>query len=281
MAISVSAKKTLLVIIVAAIVLPIAGVLLVPAPEHTVSITAGQFPGSMATAILESVFYVGAAILFVTGLRSFKERLQRLYGAICAALVLTSIVSLQVPFLIAYDIFNGPWVRAGGIGLPNTIAAIIFYTSLYLFAKIIGKQNRLLSPLVVWLTAVAVALISALAQTAITPFGFAAEVAGTVFAWAGALLALLVRKHIGAAYTKAMKWLAISCAVLGAAYAVGSGYDFFFRAADPGLGFLYTMASIMFVVAGYSFRKISDQQVSKERREMPLPLLKLLPMLPA
>ncbi len=252
-----SARRILMLIFGVAIVLPVIIILFVPIPENLTTIRTQEYKVATAAVSVVAWLYAGAVILFLTGLRGFKEQFRRAYKAICVGLALYGVSFLQFPVIATFNLWDSPWAQNGGKALPLIIASVAIFTGLRQFALALNIRSRLtnfsilaLVPLIAipggWLIEESqrISLIGDLLCVTIT----------TILV----LLAIRIQRAAGPAYKKSLRWLSILLITNLTAMALPPIIHILHITEGAFVTLPFMIASILSVVAGYSFNKIGE-----------------------
>jgi hypothetical protein len=249
-------------------VLVLAAIMMIPVPTswHDSSL-AFHVPLAMYTAVAS--LNVGAAILFLTSLSSYKAQLRRAYVAISAAIVLTAIGTLQLPILNGFDKWDSVWATSGIVSLPFLLSGLVMYLGMRSFGRLINAQSiftkaSIVVPAVIILSAGTILLPHVATTTAEKAF----DASNIILAWSGlldlaaALILIKVRQHIGAHYAAAMSWLAVAlftsffiiAVVILDALLTTNRQDI----ASHSVEVIAVILSFMWIRAGYAFTGTKD-----------------------
>ncbi len=186
-------------------------------PDWTHS--AAEFQALMSVTSAMAIVFVGATVLFITSLGSYKAELRVCYITIAIGLVLTAISTLQFPILDATGLSNSTWARSGVTILPYIVSAGCAYFGVRRLAWLIGSKtifsSRLLSLATIIVGAIAsVFLPHAPTNLPETTFNIAVGIVVAMGIANGivAYMVLRVKQHIGGHYVNAMAWLYIAYA---------------------------------------------------------------------
>jgi hypothetical protein len=257
------AKQTLLVILVLAVLLPLATIV-VPVPTHdTALIHAKDFRSGLIASAFFAWLYVGAAILFLIGLDVFKERLKRTYTAICLGLVLYGIASVQVPILVATKQLDSPWGLNGGLLAPFVLGTLLMYLGQRSFAVALGFKSIWTSRTIILSIAFAVALLFGWlardwSQLTFSNVSFAGNIANICLGTASLVLAIRVRLLAGPAYTNALTWFMLAIAASWLGQFPSPLFEVLDIPESAILAVPLAVSGALFVKAGYAFNKIRE-----------------------
>lgn len=165
-------------------------------------------PAAMATV------YLGAAILFLIGLKTYKTKLRVAYTTIAVGLVMNAIGTVQFALISVFDLLKTPWVQSGGVVLPFLLSGLCLYLGVSKFARLVGvtafvTQARFILPAVLALSIVSAWVPSA---PSILP-ELNRDIANGILCWVGlldlaaAIVAWRLRHQLGSHYTKTITWL--------------------------------------------------------------------------
>lgn len=222
---------------------------------------------SLANSLLYTLLHVGAAILFLVGIRAYKAALRRAYTSIAAGIVLVGVGLAQVVFLNIFGLLQTPWVQYGGVMLPFVVAGLAIYLGVRSMAKLVGIASPLMKLwLVLPLSLVFVGAVSFLPHGNSTLPELFFDVSNAISVWDlvlyGTSLGLLlqVKSHSGAHYAESMAWLAIGLigsVVITSSILIGT----FVTGQTPGsytLDAIVIVGGLLYLKAGHSFAKTKE-----------------------
>lgn len=249
----------MLVLGVFAVVIPLA-TLLVPVPAN-LTISPIEHRMSLALLSLLAWLHIGAAILFLMGLKDFKQRLKNAYFLICAGLIIMGLNMVQLPVLGTFNLWETAWATTyGGLSVPYTAGLFLVFLGMRSFASALRVKNWLTSATSVLLLVAGIGLVSGFALAIDGEFNtdFAARMANAAFVIINAVLVLKVKNTAGPAYNAALAWLfmALLCAVLAQLGIVT--FDMLRTQESPLIIIPFALASALYVKAGYAFNEISE-----------------------
>jgi len=177
----------------------------------------------LAIAFASSIAQVGAAVYFVAGFHNFKPALKRAYAFLSVGILLFSLSQLVPSLSVFTDILSrNSVVTSAFIVAPYFAGAMGMYWGVRTFARSLDVQSVWNTLLYAFLCALVLAAIVAFLPHPELPVS--ANTYKLLFApigWSLALsavscmLALRVRKVIGAMYKPAMLWLIFALVALG------------------------------------------------------------------
>lgn len=204
--------------------LAIGGALLAAfAPEALVS---SAVKSTLAVAVFFAAIHLGAAWMFWSGLKNFKDKMRQAYLPICIGIIIVGVTMLQVPFALSIGQYDSLWFRYGTSGLFIMIAAALLYVGVRRFAILSGVKSVFVSVKnVVFLAVVASVVMSLLPRPAsdvpawIMTMSFFILVSGAVLALVAARVMLLARRSLGFVYKRPMAWFAAELVISGLTFA--------------------------------------------------------------
>lgn len=241
------------------------------------------FHSTLLLAVADTILQLGAAALFVWGLKGFKQELRSAYVAICSGIAVLGFANLQLPFLAYFDLTQSFIVSSGLVTVPYIAPALLVFVGVRKLAKLFGVQTRWMS---FWFV-LGVAMVSAGSLTALgallkrsegseflATIGFSAWTA--IFLFATFIILLAIKKVAGPIYGEAIKWFAAARGVdttTGASYTlilIALGSNTFIS--EYGVVLIpSTIAAILFLRSGYYFKLINeDRNVDTEPRAVSL-----------
>lgn len=212
--------------------------------------------------------------MFLQGLRVFRAALRVAYVVLAIGILMISVTFLQLPIFGLYDLWETPWVDAGGAILPYAVSCILMYVGMRKFATLLGVRSRARSSIftvvvtIVFTLAVYVAAMYGVQYSTAGPYE-GTEVYIAIVALVGcvtALAGILAHKIVGAIgehYRDAMQWL--TAMLFGIAFGafhesfstffVNNGYAY----NDWGIYLWpFVVTGAIALVAGYKFRLLAD-----------------------
>lgn len=239
---------------------------LVPVPASW-NDSALAFHWTLASSVLYTLLHVGAAVLFLSAIGTYKAALRSAYIKIAFGIVLVGGGLAQVVFLNIFDLIQTPWVQYGGVMLPFVLAGLAIYFGTRSMAALIGVRSILqnvwfIAPLLV----VCVAVVSLLPHKSSSLPELVFDISNAISAWDVILyavslgLVLKMRSRSGAHYAKAISWLAIGLAgsfiitmyVLAQTLASGTAPAGMF------IDSIVTIGGLLYLKAGYSFARTKE-----------------------
>lgn len=252
-----AARRTVWIIAALAFVLPVL-TSQIPPPQNAL-VTKQEFTGLLAVTSIVAWLNVGAGILFLMGLKGFRQRLRRAYFLMCLGLLAMVVTQLQVPFIIKLDLIEKTWARSGGLTVPYAIATLLFYLGIAAFARALNQHSLWTKPFIVVPVVGIITLIGGIVVDEQAFYGeFAGNVAITCFILVTTGLTWRVKQAAGVAYTNALAWLFVVFVfnLLGTLPpAVFTALDIEPNAA---LALPAFVTGMLFVKAGYAFNKVKE-----------------------
>jgi len=246
---------------VMSVLLIVGGVLLIPTP----STWEGTWAGFHIPFVLDSIMaclYLGAALLFVTTLKAYKQTMRRAFLIIACGMVLTALGTLQLPIMDGFDLWDSPWATNGGAALPFLFGSFALYMGIRKYGKLVGTTT-LLTRVALMIPAVILgAFAFALMPHAAVPSEVAYDISSGVLMWS-ALFDLIavgiiwqVRRHVGEHYKQALIWLAIAIFATALCLIINLIQDLLSPNQD-GVGYIVSVGAVisgfMWMRAGYTF----------------------------
>ncbi len=247
--------------------------LLIPASVAP-SITAETFRITLLLSVPIAVLHIAAASLFVWGLDGFKRQLRVAYELICVGIMLLGLAQLQTPMVSYFDLTVSWYVTSGFVVIPFVAPILLLFAGTKRFAPLFQLKTHLASW---WAVLGGTVLVSLVAMgIAWLTRGTDAELLASVglATWASAMLcatgfmALKTTKVTSQLYHSALRWFAASnvmSAMAGVTYVLSLiilGNENII-ARDGGTLLPDLLAGLLFVRAGYAFKRINEQAVAQ------------------
>jgi hypothetical protein len=229
-----------------------------------------------------TALFVGAAIIFLIGLRGFKTELRTAYRLLAIGIILFSLSLLQMPVAGLFNLWETPWIDSGGAILPFAMATVFMYAGMRKFARLLQIRTRLNS---VWVVIALVTIFMVLSGVVAhylvqyAPLDGADAYIAVVgwtggFAVAAALLARKITRAIGEHYHSSMRWLEIAFWSLSAAAAHEYTTTFYFNNGDAFTDYgwyvwPFVAAGILLVRASYAFLALTAQDIAVKTPAQP------------
>ena len=257
-------KITLIIIILT--ILGYAASFLIPSP---VGWAAGQesFHWTLANSVLYTLLHIGAAVLLLVGVSSYKAELRTAYIKIAAGIVLVGAGLAQVVFLNIFGLIQSPWVQYGGVMLPFVVAGLAIYFGTRAMARLVGVTSPLTKVRVVLpilLILVAIAAFMPHGSTVLPELFF--DVSNAISVWDVVLyaaslgLVLQIKSHSGTYYTESMAWLALG--LMGSVIITLTVLAMTVMTGQPPEGLLIdilvAIGGLLYLKAGHSFVKTRE-----------------------
>lgn len=224
---------------------------------------------SLSVPLFMLVMGCGIAWMFWSVRGSLVPSMQKAYGLIATALIVSAAASAQYPILSAYPaLAEVAWLSYGGFILPYVAMYVLLYAAFYQFAsQLPGIRIRFLAP--GWIGIGALSLIIAVL---LTPHG-ATHAEGfyrltlicftlnILFSSAATVLSFRVTSHITPRYSRALRFFGWSILMyvlvstsLGAILLV-TGRLSPIDPAVAGVSSLYTIALILQIIAAFQLKR--------------------------
>jgi hypothetical protein len=176
-------------------------------------------------ALVASIIMLGAAVMILSTLGSFKKSLRIAYILVAAGIVSFAVSLTQLPVIGFFNAYNSWYVNSGLLVVPFVLATGLIYTGVRRFAKLLNIRGITTSFWFVTGVALVAAILSYLTAhiwaTTLDVTGtdsYIATVAWvTVYAIAAAVLLRRITERIGPFYHDAMQQLFVALAVLSVA----------------------------------------------------------------
>ncbi|HSW77352.1 MAG TPA: hypothetical protein VLG36_00965 [Candidatus Chromulinivoraceae bacterium] len=224
------------------------------------------FHAPLGMTSISAVLLLGATILFVMSLNSYKIRVRRAYTAIVISIIMTAIGTAQLPVVNGFSLWNAPWVVYGGLGIPFIFGGLAAYIGTRSLAKIVGTETLLTRAWAVISSVVVLMILSTLLPHVTLLAGtteFAYDLSNAVLVWSGllylvaGLVMLRVKDRIGAHYIRTMAWLSLGFLISFLIITILLTDGLFTTATqDPVTDLsdmLIIIAGLLFMKAGYEF----------------------------
>lgn len=243
------------------------GMLLVPLPSSWQS-SSFFFYAPLILVVVEAVLHIGAAVLFLLSLESYKTTVRRAYVEIAIGIVLLAVGILQFPVITATDSWKSAWVTTGGVGLPFLLAGLTVYGGTRTLARLLQVSSLLAKISIVLPGIIVLCVLSSFLPhvTVATPeIGFDFSIG--ILLWAALLylsaawLALQVKHRIGPVYSRATGWLAVALLAGGLVLGYATTYNLLSSESQTigslllnvigiAVGLLYLLAGYVFTLTG-------------------------------
>jgi len=219
--------------------------------------------------------HIGAAWMFWTGLRNFKDKIRQAYLPICVGIIFLGVTLLQVPVAIAADVTETQWFIYIASSITVPIAELLFYIGMRRFALIGGVKSKLLSgKTVTAITVGSVILVNILPRISEVPAWILAIsltflTLGVVFSAIAAIITAKVRHVLSSAYRAPMTWFMVT--LLLSTYICGqfvilqmiTPNEHSYNPAGFSIIGLFVSAFVL-LQAGISFRKIDTAVIQNK-----------------
>lgn len=258
--------------IIAAVVLA-AGSTLLPITFQAATKEVGH--AFLASSLLQAILQLGAAILFIIGLKHFKEALKRSYFLIAASIFLLGLARMQLPLFQSLNLWDTPWINYGLLESIPALAHFIMFIGVVSFTNLLKLNSKITSFL---RTAGGLLLCMAAITLIPHPSNDFTELAFDLsnnflviviyFGILSAILVFKIKQNTIASYTNAMAWL--FAAILFSVLSAGQLLLFYFIGFDnfyvqSGLILLpYLISSVLYIKAGYAFNLIELYTVTAQ-----------------
>lgn len=210
---------------------------------------------------LLACLHISAAVLFLMGLKEFKQRLKNAYFLICGGLVVTGLNMVQLPIHGLLNLWDNPWVDYGALSYPYTLGLLLVYFGLRSFAGALRIKSWLVNPMYILLGGIGIGLVAGfLLGDDVMSFKYdlAARTLNCVLLLLLSLLILKIKAVAGPLYNQALAWffLAFGLAFLGQASVLL--FNFFQTPEEPWVVLLFALSGVVYVKSGYAFNKMGE-----------------------
>lgn len=259
-----TSKTTIIIIILAA--LGYIASFFIPAPTGWDGATLG-FQTILANSVLYTLLHIGAAILFISGVSTYKAALRSAYIKIAIGIALVGGGLAQVVFLNIFDLVQTPWAQYGGVMLPFIVAGVAIYSGTRSMATLVGVKSPLQN---IWL--ILTLTVAGIIGVSLLPHGPSSlpelffDVANAINVWDFILyavslgLVLQIKARTGAHYLKAITWLAIGLigSVVITSYVLLGTFLSGEVPADYLLDAIVIVGGLLYLKAGYNFARTKE-----------------------
>lgn len=108
----------------------------------------------MAISLVFVTLFVGAAVWFLSGLRSFKTPLRVSYTWLGVGLISVAVATLQLPIIGLLDLWDSAWATGGGVILIFMAGAVFMYFGALRLAEALREDGFAAIPLAVTLVTI-------------------------------------------------------------------------------------------------------------------------------
>ncbi len=251
------AKKIMLkVVLLGVLFLPLTR--LVPTPLNLPAKIAPRFPVIIVAVSFFAWLHISAALLFLLGLKGFKQKVKQAYGAICIGSVLMGFALLQAPLVFAFNWFEVPFYSNGGYLLFPALAVTLLFFGVSLFAHELDRKKLWTRAEVVLPIVVAIALAGGLLAS--HPFNLTSvgRIWSALLGFVDALIVLHIKRTSTPVYANAMAWLFLALTLGAVTQAWGLVVWLQGDPTNPVLILPYSLTAILYVKAAYAFNKIGE-----------------------
>lgn len=240
---------------------------MLPVPS-TFAQSANDFRLAFGVANFSNVLSVGTALLFLTGLKGFKQELKTAYYFICAGLF------IQVTGTALYSVrtYIAPVERNLAGDLPITLGAAGMFIGIWLLAGMLHVPGRRLRhpAVIVAFLVITSSLLWALPHGSPTLSERIIQTNHVVEALFYPLASILLWQIIRAtshSYARSFRWMFVAVAgnFIAAALFIGNQYITYPAwATQEMLGSLFVIDTLLYVAAGYSFATIQQRMRARQ-----------------
>ncbi len=253
-----TANRILFLILVVAAALPIVVFATVPAPPNMpAEIGVKEYKIATATVALLAWLHISAALLFLMGIKGFKEQFRKAYKAICVGLFVYGLSLLQFPIIATLNLWQSTWSQYGGKAYPLILATLALFAGFRNFALALGIRSWITSYftlLYIPFVALPTALLAPPERRIEMVTNIMCGLLGIV------VMALSVRVYLaaGPAYKKSLRWLSIALVVYVIGLLIPSVIIALRVLEGAYTAFPFAITGVLLVTAGYSFNKIGE-----------------------
>lgn len=239
---------------------------LIPAPASWSS-DLPTFKWTLANSILYTLLHIGAAVLFMAAVNTYKAGLKKAYAAIASGIVLVGVGLAQVVFINVFGLLQTPWVEYGGVMLPFVAAGLAIYFGVRAMAKLVGASSPLTNLWIVLPFLVVSVIVAGLLPHVASPLPeLYFDISNAISVWDvvlyGASLGLVlhIKKLSGAHYTESMAWLALGLtgSVAITTYILIGTYSTGIQPGGYVLDAAVVLGGLLYIKAGHSFVKTEE-----------------------
>lgn len=222
-----------------------------------------------ATASAPVFLFVGAGLIFLSGLKSFKAETRAAYRSLAFGMLVFSALLIQLVIWGLTDTWDSEWATSGSGIAPYVVAAALVYVGTRKFARVLKVKSLLTRFWVTFIFTLVVALGMGVLATFFvtydlegTEFYIAVCSWGAIFLTCASILVFQTARIIGPYYKSAIHWLAVGLASFAAASWHEAINTFWFNNGDAytDYGFYllpWIIAGLVLVYASYKFRKLA------------------------
>jgi hypothetical protein len=212
---------------------------------------------------------VGAAVVFMSSLRTFKAGLRSAYLMFAIGMLMFGILLAQISIWGLFNLWDTAWATSGAALVPLALTTTLIYFAARKFSRLLQIKNILNNVWVVTgLTIVIGTAMGIFAHYFIKYHISGSDIYvgvcgwGAVFATCATVLIYRVYHVIGASYQLAMRWLAVGLAVFSAACWHEAITTLWFnngsRYTDYGFYLIpWSITGLVMLYAAYHFHKIT------------------------
>lgn len=225
----------------------------------------------LAVILFHVVLQLGAAVIFLLGLKNFKKELKHAYLILCAGLIILGLFRLQLIVLQIFNLWSGPWVSYGVIELLFSIGQLCILLGIRSLALLLHVKTVLTSKVCLFISLVIISAIMcivphsshALADSSLFFFTIFSvfNIWQIVFLMFSIFLVLKIKQNTSFSYANSFAWLFLALVLNTISVAQISYFHLlgFSTAIWMTKGFFnipYILTGIAYLLAGYSFNKI-------------------------
>ncbi|HLZ14666.1 MAG TPA: hypothetical protein VKQ34_01600 [Candidatus Saccharimonadales bacterium] len=236
-----------------------------------------------AVALLAAVCFTSASIWLLSGVRQFKSNLRRAYALVCIGFTTFSLALLQLPLAGLFNLWNSFWITSGAVIVVFVLTTIVIYIGMRMFARLIQVKHPAGSFWLVTAVTMAFAAATFMASPHLILYKHTPDVVvyltavamGAGYLIASLLLSLRIMRSMGAAYRRAMRWLAITFVGLS----VGALHEYFTtylgdtnnRYAEYGIYLWpFVVTGVLILRAAYEFSLLTREPTIEANQAMPI-----------
>ncbi len=227
-----------------------------------------EFHQQLIVNIIMATTHTGGALLLLINLDVYKAKLRRAYIVIAIGTLATGLGTLQISLITLLNGWESLYARSGLTMLPFLLSGILLYLGVRSFTKLVGAKHPLTKLYLVLPGVLVLVLLSSLLPHVqdrnILESTY--DVLVGISVWSGLLilsaawLALNIRRHAGAHYTHAMKWLTRALIVSSLVLLYQGVYTLINLGFNPVLNLISNtvtlLSGVMWLRAGYAFALI-------------------------
>jgi hypothetical protein len=223
----------------------------------------------LAISLVFVILFVGAAVWFMSGLKSFKTPLRVAYRWLGVGLICVALATLQIPIIALRDLWDSAWATGGGVVLVFMAGAVFMYFGALRVGNALREDGFAAKPVAVTAVTIGVTLASYILAGRLLQYeADGVDVYIAAIGWcvsyvmfAGALT-WRTAHDVGQVYQRSLKALAIAFFVFGLSGMIEMVGTLLVGNEHPyqayGISFLpFALAGLFFVWASAEFNQLT------------------------